>query len=158
MGILKQLMAAQKEEEDRKANYAEIVAAKKEDIATLTATIETKLARQGDLAVEVESLKNDVADMQRSLAADQELTAKLAESGSGQSSEWEERQESRTGAAPLAWMGQQDDRGHCDDGWMTTRRKGHEPRDACDVLIPILRGKCGRVDAAHLRQRPRNVA
>ena len=61
-------------------------------------------------------------------------------------------------AAPLAWMGQQDDRGHCDDGWMTTRRKGHEPRDACDVLIPILRGKCGRVDAAHLRQRPRNVA
>ena len=94
-------MAAQKEEEDRKANYAEIVAAKKEDIATLTATIETKLARQGDLAVEVESLKNDVADMQRSLAADQELTAKLAESGSGQSSEWEERQESRTGEGAL---------------------------------------------------------
>ena len=90
-------MAAQKEEEDRKANHAEIVAAKKEDIATLTATIETKLARQGDLEVEVESLKNDVADMQRSLAADQELTAKLAESGSGQSSEWEERQESRAG-------------------------------------------------------------
>ena len=57
----------------------------------------------------------------------------------------------------LGW-GQQDDRGHCDDGWMTTRRKGHEPQDACDVLIPILRGKCGRVDAAHLRQRPRNMA
>ena len=97
VGILKQLMAAQKEEEDRKANHAEIVAAKKEDIATLTATIETILARQGDLAVEVESLKNDVADMQRSLAADQKLAAKLAESGSGQSSEWEERQESRAG-------------------------------------------------------------
>ena len=47
MGILKQLMAAQKEEEDRKANYAEIVAAKKEDIATLTATIETKLTPAG---------------------------------------------------------------------------------------------------------------
>ena len=94
IGLLKQLMAAQKEEEDRKANHAEIVAAK-EDIAILTATIETKLARQGDLAVEVESLKNDVADMQRSLAADQELAAKLAESCSSQSSEWEERQESR---------------------------------------------------------------
>ena len=87
IGILKQLKAVQKEEEDRKANHAEIVAAKKEDIATLTATIETKLARQGGLAVEVESLKNDVAD--------QELAAKLAESCSGQSSEWEERQESR---------------------------------------------------------------
>ena len=89
IGILKQLKAVQKEEEDRKANHAEIVAAKKEDIATVTATIETKLARQGDLAVEVESLKNDVAD--------QELAAKLAESCSGQSSEWEERQESRAG-------------------------------------------------------------
>ena len=97
IGILKQLKTVQKEEEDRKANHAEIVAAKKEDIATVTATIETKLALQGDLAVEVESLKNDVADMQRSLAADQELIAKLAESGSGQSSEWEERQESRAG-------------------------------------------------------------
>ena len=43
------------------------------------------------------SLKNDVGDMQWSLAADQELAAKLAESCSSQSSEWEERQESRAG-------------------------------------------------------------
>ena len=100
VGILKQLMAAQKEEEDRKANHAEIVAAK-EDIATLTATIEKKLARQGDLEVEVESLKNDVADMQRSLTADQELAVKLAESCSSLSSEWEERQESRLGEGAL---------------------------------------------------------
>ena len=66
IGILKQLMdemsedvaAAQKEEEDRKANHSGLVAAKKEEIATLTATIETKLTRPGDLAVEVESLGN----------------------------------------------------------------------------------------------------
>ena len=63
----------------------------------MTATIETELTRQGDLAVEVESLENDVADTQRSLAADQELAAKLAESRSTQSSEWEERQESSPG-------------------------------------------------------------
>ena len=31
-------------------------------------------------------------------------------------------------------------------------KEGREPRDSCDVLIPILREKCGRVDAAHLRQ------
>ena len=97
VGILKQLMAAQKEEEDRKANQAGLIAAKEEEIATLTATIETKLTQQGNLAAEVESLKNDVADTQRSLAADQELAAKLAESCSGQSSEWEERQKSRLG-------------------------------------------------------------
>ena len=92
----KQLMAAQKEDEDRKANHTGLVAAK-EEIATLTATIETKLTRQGDLAVEEESLKNDMADTQRSLAADQELAAKLAESRSSQSSEWEERQKSSPG-------------------------------------------------------------
>ena len=45
--------------------------------------------------MEVESLKNDVADTQRSLAADQELAAKLARSCSSQSSEWEERRKSR---------------------------------------------------------------
>ena len=83
IGILKQLMAAQKEEENRKANHAGLVAAQ-EEIATLTATIETKLTRQGDLAVEVESLKNDLADTQRSLAADLESAAKLAESRSSQ--------------------------------------------------------------------------
>ena len=86
IGILKQLMAAQKEEEDRKANQAGLIAA-----------IETKLTQQGNLAAEVEGLKNDVGDTQRSLAADQELAAKLAESCSGQSSEWKERQKSRLG-------------------------------------------------------------
>ena len=60
-----------------------------------------KLTRQGDLAVEVESLKIDVADTQRSLAADQELAAKLAESRSSQSSEWEERQKSSSGEGAL---------------------------------------------------------
>ena len=68
---------------------------RKKELGTLPATIEAKLARQGDLAVEVESLKNDVAETKRSLAADQELAAKLAESCSSQSSEGEERQKSR---------------------------------------------------------------
>ena len=103
IGILKQLKdemsedfaAAQKVEEDRKANHAGLIAAKEEEIATLTSTIQTKLTRQSNLAVEVESLKNDVADTQRSLAADQELAAKLAGSCSSQSSEWDKRQKRR---------------------------------------------------------------
>ena len=89
VGIRKQLMAAQKEEEDRKANQAGLIAAKEEEIATLTATIETKLTQQGNLAAEVESLKNDVANTQRSLAADQELAAKLAESCSARRADLE---------------------------------------------------------------------
>ena len=90
------LAAAQKEERTARPTKAGLVAAKEEEIATLTATIETKLTQQGNLAAEVESLKNDVADTQRSLVADQEL-AKLAESCSGQSSELEQRQKSRAG-------------------------------------------------------------
>ena len=54
-----------------------------------------KLTLQGNLVVEVESLKTDVADTKKSLAADQELSTKLAESCSSQSSECEERQKSR---------------------------------------------------------------
>ena len=101
IGILKQLKDEMSEDlapahKEEEANYAGLIAMK-EEIATFTATIETKLTRQGDLAVEVGSLKNDVADTQRSLAADQELAAKLAESRSSQSSEWEERQESTPG-------------------------------------------------------------
>ena len=38
--------------------------------------------------------------------------------------------------------------GRCDDGWMRTRRIGREPRDSCDVLIPILPEKCDRVGEA----------
>ena len=61
----------------------------------MTATIETKLTRQGDLGVEVESLKGDLAETKNSLAVDQALAAKLGLSCGSQSSEWEERQKSR---------------------------------------------------------------
>merc|ERR1712136_673443 len=103
IGILKQLkdsMSAdladsQKAEADRKADHAALTAAKKKEVVSLTAIIEAKLTRQGDLAVEIEGLKGDLTDTQRSLAADQQLAAKLAESCGSQSSEWEERQKSR---------------------------------------------------------------
>merc|ERR1712136_291094 len=103
IGILKQLkdsMSAdladsQKAEADRKADHAALTAAKKKEVVSLAAIIEAKLTRQGDLAVEIEGLKGDLTDTQRSLAADQQLAAKLAESCGSQSSEWEERQKSR---------------------------------------------------------------
>ena len=85
-------MAAQKEEENRKANHAGLIAAK-EEIATVTATIETKLTWQGNLAVEVGSLKNDVATRTGPWP--------LTRSCSSQSSEREERQESRAGEGAL---------------------------------------------------------
>ena len=79
-------------EEERKTVHAGLFAAKKGEFATLTTTIEAKLTRQGDLAVEVESVKCDLTETERSLAADKALAAMLAESCGSQSSEWEERQ------------------------------------------------------------------
>ena len=87
------LSDGQKAEAEPKANLAGLIE-EKEELATLTATVEAKVTQQGDLAVEVATLKNDVAKTKRSLAADQELAAKLAESCSSQSAEWEELQKS----------------------------------------------------------------
>ena len=88
------LSDAQKAEAECKANCAGLIE-EEEELVTLTATVEAKLTQQGDLAVEVESLKNDVAETKRTWTADQELAAKLAESCSSQSSQWEELQKSR---------------------------------------------------------------
>ena len=62
------LSAAQKAEGERSANQAGLCEAKKE-LVTLTAFIEAKL----NLAVEVESFRNNVAETRRSLVADPEL-------------------------------------------------------------------------------------
>ena len=50
------------DEEDRKTDHAPLVAAtENQEVATLTATIQTNL-RQGNLAVEVDSMKGDLAE------------------------------------------------------------------------------------------------
>ena len=45
--------------DDRMSNHATFIAAKRQEIASLTAQIETKLTRQGVAAVEAESMKNE---------------------------------------------------------------------------------------------------
>ena len=64
----------------------------KVEVASLTASIQAQLTRQGDLSVEVEKMKDDLAETQKSSVADQLLAAKLAESCTSQLSEWDERQ------------------------------------------------------------------
>ena len=61
----------------------------------LSSTIETKLARHDDFGVEVESMKGDLSETARTLAADEALAAKLAESCGSQSMEWDERKKTR---------------------------------------------------------------
>ena len=51
------LVNAQKTEEDRNANHAALVVEKEEEMASSTVKIVTALTWQGDLGVEMESMK-----------------------------------------------------------------------------------------------------
>ena len=59
-------------------NHRDAIFSPQEKDARPAATIKVQLDRQGDLGVEVESMKGDLADTERSLTADKELTAELA--------------------------------------------------------------------------------
>ena len=85
------LSDSQRAEGERK-DHPVLTAAQKVEVASLTASIQAQLTRQGDLSVEVEKMKDDLAETQKSSVADQLLAAKLAESCTSQLSEWDERQ------------------------------------------------------------------
>ena len=57
-------------EEDRKSDHAIVVAAEENQVATLTATIETNLW-QGDVGVEVDSVEGDLAEVENPFAGDE---------------------------------------------------------------------------------------
>ena len=64
--------------DDRTSNHATFNAAKRQEIASLTAQIETKQTQQRDpavAAVEAESMKNDLKDAERSRAEAKEALA-----------------------------------------------------------------------------------
>ena len=102
-GILKQLKdemsanlsALEEEELDRKTNHQGLMKAKTEEISVLTKAIEEKTVRQGTLAVEVEKMKSELSEAERTLLADEQLASKLAGNCTTQASEWEVRQRMR---------------------------------------------------------------
>jgi hypothetical protein len=85
VGILKTMLdemtADQKDtvatEEAAVKAYTELMAAKKKEVAALTASIEQKMARVGELGVEIATMKNDAEDTADSLAEDQKFSADL---------------------------------------------------------------------------------
>ena len=62
---------------------------KTKEINKLSATIEAKLAAQGDAAVAVVQMKNDLADTKEDLGADQGFLAELAKGCDSKKGEWE---------------------------------------------------------------------
>jgi len=87
VGILKQIgdemQAAQDElvatEKGAVEAFESLLAAKKKEIAALSASIESKMARTGELGVEIANLKNDGGDTAEGLAADRKMAADLEE-------------------------------------------------------------------------------
>eukprot|EP00416_Gambierdiscus_australes_P045065 CAMPEP_0171105660 /NCGR_PEP_ID=MMETSP0766_2-20121228/63158_1 /TAXON_ID=439317 /ORGANISM="Gambierdiscus australes, Strain CAWD 149" /LENGTH=708 /DNA_ID=CAMNT_0011566577 /DNA_START=54 /DNA_END=2180 /DNA_ORIENTATION=+ len=75
--------------------YEELMAAKKKQILALTASIEAKLEKVGELGVKIEQLKNDLTDTEEALLADRDFKANLEKSCATKTAEWEERVKTR---------------------------------------------------------------
>merc|ERR1719191_601634 len=103
LGILKQLkdeMEKDLEEETAQEasaaqTYEELVAAKKKEIETLSAGIETKLTRVGELGVNTAMMKNDLEDTKESLGEDIAFLGDLKKTCGTKTKEWEEREATR---------------------------------------------------------------
>jgi len=99
IGILKQMgdeMAtalAQATHEEEKAIhiYDELVAAKTDEVNALTKMIEDKLQKNGELAVTVAEMKNDLGDTTESMAEDKKFLSELETGCSTKTAEWEAR-------------------------------------------------------------------
>merc|ERR1712194_695865 len=85
VGILKQLadeMAGDQKdmintEESAVQNYEALMAAKKKEVATLQKALEVKMARVGNLGVNIATMKNDLEDTGEALSEDQAFTEDL---------------------------------------------------------------------------------
>jgi len=102
-GILKQLgdsMAAGLAEETAAEEtaikgYEELMAAKKKEIASLTASIEEKAVRAGELAVSIVNMKNDLSDTEAALAEDKKFLGDLSKNCATKTGEWDVIQKTR---------------------------------------------------------------
>jgi len=75
--------------------YEELMAAKKKEVDVLTATIETKTRKVGELGVAIVQMKNDLSDTEEALMADKEFLANLQKGCDTKTTEWEERSKTR---------------------------------------------------------------
>lgn len=103
IGILKQmgdtmtadLASATATEEAAIKTYDDLIASKKEEVAALTASIETKLKKIGELGIEIVDMKEDVDDTAAALGADKKFLAELEKGCATKTKEWEERSKTR---------------------------------------------------------------
>jgi chromosome segregation ATPase len=89
------LASATKTEEEAIKTYDDLMAAKKAEVEALTAEIEKKLKRIGELGIEIVEMKEDMTDTEAALMADKEFIANLEKSCATKTAEWEERSKTR---------------------------------------------------------------
>jgi len=96
-GILKQMKETMegdladltKQEEEAKANYDALVSAKETEIAANTKAIEEKTIREGETAVEIVNMKEDLDDTSKALAEDRKFLADLESNCKTKKAEYE---------------------------------------------------------------------
>merc|ERR1719498_1935626 len=76
-------------EEEAKKSFEEMMAAKTKEIEALTAAIEEKLVRLGEVGVEIVNLKEDLDDTQKSLAEDKKFLADMEKNCETRKKEYE---------------------------------------------------------------------
>merc|ERR1719502_1849722 len=92
----KSLAEATTTEEAAIKTFDELVAAKKKEADSLTAAIETKTQRVGELAVEIVQMKNDLSDTQAALLEDEKFLADLDKNCAAKQAEYDERVKTRS--------------------------------------------------------------
>jgi chromosome segregation ATPase len=90
---LQEITAAEKEAVQ---TYEALMTAKRKEIDALTASIESKVTKVGELNVALVEMKADLEDTEQSLAEDQAFLKELETSCQTKESEWTERQKTRS--------------------------------------------------------------
>jgi len=102
-GLLKQLKErtekdladATAEETQAIKDYEGLMAAKKKESDTLTAAIESKTVRSGELAVKIVQMKDDLGDTQKALLDDKKFLADLEKNCDAKAKMWDEIKKTR---------------------------------------------------------------
>merc|ERR1719478_238087 len=85
----KDLAEATKSEEAAITSYDGLMAAKTKEVAANTQAIETKTVRQGELAVEIVNMQNDLSDTEAALIEDQKFLADMEKNCATKQAEWD---------------------------------------------------------------------
>jgi len=82
-------------EEGAIKSFEELKSAKTKEVEALTAAIESKTQRIGELSISIVQMKNDLSDTEESLIADKDFLVEMESSCKTKTSEWEERVKTR---------------------------------------------------------------